>query len=630
MEIQQVSYKDDGPEQKNNINRLWWLLDDKEIFQHLVPLYDRIDMRQRYRRVKNIRHARLYENMEIIGLQAGLYGRLANEINTKNRVTLNVTKSCIDTATSKIAKMKPRPMFLTIDGDWDKQERAKKLTKYFDGLFQGPTMKVYEKKQLSFRDGAIFGTGPLKLFVNQSKQIEAERCIIDELLVDDAEAIYGSPRTLYQMKMVDRELLAKQFPESEHEIRSVKGGYKNEVNDESSNDLVRVIEAWRLPSHKGAQDGRHVIVIDNCTLYARKYKMQRFPFVFDRWNSHVTGFYGYGLAEELIGIQLEINKLLRTIQLAQHIMCVPRVWIEHNSKVVTANINNEVAGVGKYVGQPPVATTWPAMSPEVYQHVENLYKKAYEITGISMLSAQSSKPAGLNSGAAIRTFQDVESDRFQIVSQQYEQSFLDITSLCIDLLQDGGKNKVKAVEGQGVENLEWDDIKLDEEEYDLRVFPTSILPTQPAGKLQTVQELVQAGFIPKDQAMNILDFPDLEAAMSLNTASYDVIKMMISEMLKEDGEYNPPEPYMDLMTAKKMTQLAYLRARSKKAPEQSLEMLRRFMSQCQDLMDDAVAQAKAKMAPPPGAMPPPDAGMPPDAAMATPEPLPQSELMPQV
>ena len=41
----------------------------------------------------------------------------------------------IDTIVSKVTKNKPKPTFLTDGGDWDLQQKAKKLTKYCEGIF---------------------------------------------------------------------------------------------------------------------------------------------------------------------------------------------------------------------------------------------------------------------------------------------------------------------------------------------------------------------------------------------------------------------------------------------------------------------------------------------------------------
>jgi len=69
----------------------------------------------------------------------------------------------------------------------------------------------------------------------------------------------------------------------------------------------------------------------------------------------------------------------------------------------------------------------------------------------------------------------------------------------------------------------------------------------------------------------------------------DDTKMLIQKML-EDGDYQSPEPYMDLSYSVILTQSAYLRAKMKNAPEERLQLLRQFMDECKILMDEAQVQ----------------------------------------
>lgn len=614
-EIPVVTYNSKGADIA--VNPRWWTIEEGEVHRHLFAVVKDLESRQGYRRLRNLRHARLYSNLELMGLTAGQFSRAANETYAHNRVTLNVIQSCVDTAGSKIGKMRPRPMFLTEDGDWDQQERAKLLTKYMDGVFD--RMKLYEEKQTQFVDAAVFGTGEIHYYTEDG-QVKAERVITDEILVEDADGMYGNPLVKHRIKFVNRYTLIEMFQEHADKILEASNGLPGELRNAKTNDIVRVIESWKLPSAAGASDGRHVICVDNADLLTEEWKKPYHVIVPHRWSKRLMGYDGQGIAEQLVGIQLELNKLLRTAQVAQHLMCVPRIWVENNSMANAGSISNEIGSVGKYSGQPPVATTWPALPPEIYQHIENLYRKAYEIVGISQLSANSQKPAGLNSGAALRTYQDVESDRFELVGQRWERSFCDEAEIIVDLTKDlsaaGHKPFVLVKNGKAVERINWKDVDMKRDEYELRVFPTSILPTQPAAKLQTVTELTQSGFMDKDFAMSLLDFPDVEGFISLKTAAIDDIKMLITRMIGK-GIYESPEPFMNLDLAKGMAQSAYLRARTQKVPEDRLELLRRFMDACQQMMQDA----QAAMAPPPGAAP---AGPP----IAKGAPLPMNDLLP--
>jgi hypothetical protein len=115
------------------------------------------------------------------------------------------------------------------------------------------------------------------------------------------------------------------------------------------------------------------------------------------------------------------------------------------------------------------------------------------------------------------------------------------------------------------------------------IFPTSSLSNTPAGRLQDVQELLQAGFITKEDGMKLLDFPDLEGTMNLLNAGIEDIEKMIEDMV-EHGNYTTPEPYQNLELGIKKCQQAYLMYRAQGAPDERLELLRRWMEDAQGLL----------------------------------------------
>ena len=46
--------------------------------------------------------------------------------------------------------------------------------------------------------------------------------------------------------------------------------------------------------------------------------------------------------------------------------------------------------------------------------------------GVSAMQATSQKPEGLNSGAAIRSYDDISTDRFAELSKKYDSVFVDL------------------------------------------------------------------------------------------------------------------------------------------------------------------------------------------------------------
>jgi hypothetical protein len=391
-----------------------------------------------------------------------------------------------------------------------------------------------------------------------------------------------------------------QFPEHAEKIEaSSSKGLNYRPIAKSSKDQVFVIETWRLPSKKGKKDGKHVIAIENATLVNEEYKKNYFPFAFIRWNERPVGFYGQGLSEQLTGIQIEINKLLRTAQLSFNMFGVPRLLVEETSKIVDSHLNNNIGNVIRYRGTKPDFNVSNSIHPDVLNQIDRLYSRSYEIAGVSQLSAQSKKPAGVDSAVAMREYNDIESERFVLVGQRYENFYVESAKIMIDLAkeiyEETGEYKVKLKGKKFIEEIDWKDIDVEEDDFIIQPFPVSSLGTTPAGRLQKVQELINGNFIPREEAMELLDMPDIERYMSLEVAAIRNIYNTIDKIV-EDGIYTQPEPYQNLAYGIKRFQAEYLICRDNGVEPERLEMLRRWITSATTALAKASAQAQQAQA----------------------------------
>lgn len=567
------------PKKKVDDGESWWERSDGELNQGVTAIINSIQKNQSYRRADNLRYARLYANKDfdqfISGTVSNFFGK---------RLTFNVIRSCVDTAAAKISKSRPRPYFLTSNGNFSQQRRAKGLTKYIDGTFQSG--KVHSIGKRCFKDCGVFGTGAMKIFPHE-KQVRFERVFIDEILVDDVDGRDGFPRQLHQVKLTHRNLLEKLYPEKKMQIESAVNAAKTMTKSKTISDMVEIRESWHLPSGQNAGDGRHLISIDGCDLEDNEYEKNYFPFVFQRWNPSVLGFYGDGLASEIVGIQLEINLILMRIKEALELVAVPRVLIEEGSNVSSNTITDEIGGILRYRGTKPDFHTPVGMNRETYDYLEYLYRKAFEDSGISQLSASSKKPVGLDSGVAIREYQDIETERFALVGEMYQDFYMDAAEVTIDVQRDIEKeskgSSVKVPGKDFIETIKWKDVDLPDDKFVMQPYPTNLLPKTPEGQLQFTQELIQSGFIDPEEGLSLLNFPDLQGFFNLRTAAIDDVKLILEKMIEEEV-YTPPEPFMDLNLCVRLTQSAYLRAKTNGTSEISMEYMRRFIIECQELL----------------------------------------------
>lgn len=635
----------------------WWEVDKPDAWSAVFATMRGINDRQTTTRKEIARFRGLYENKG---------GDIPIHADTNRmplfwkggRLMLNVIRSCVNTASAKIAKSKPRPMFLTTEGEFDLQQLGEQLTQYMDGAFEQANM--YPEAVRVFTDSASCGTGALRIFIDGDKPredpdtgkldddmrcIRVERALIDDLFIDDTDAVYGKPRQLHHRRFVSRDLMLARYGQDEDAFNAILAAPRAESNvgsyTEADGDMIEVLESWHLRSGRYADDGRYALCINAIggALILEPYEKDYFPFQFLRWQEPSVGFWGTGLAEELLGIQLEINRLLRDIHLAQR-NATPTIFVEEGSKVNLEHLDNDPRGrIVKYSGTQPAFTSPTAISGEMYSHLERLYQKAYEITGISQLSATAKKPAGLDSEPALNTYHDIETERFILAGQRYEDFFMACARIFIDLSRDlAAENDDLGVKAKSdkrfIKSIKWKDVDIEDSHYVMSIFPTSDLPHSPSGRLQRIKTLMETldengrPLLSGAQAARLMRIPDIDDEEDLRTASVQVIRKQVDSML-HGGPAVSPEPFFDLAKVQEIGQLAICRAIVHNAPDENIDKVRAYVDKAIDMQAVAAAQIQAQQAaaamPPPGAPapggPPPmpgpgDMGAPPMPAAA--------------
>lgn len=616
MAIDYRNFNDGTGQTQVSADKKWWTLSKDEIPSAINGVTQFLYTHQSRRQTQNLLSARLYGNLSVMGLNGLTYSRVASVQNSlKDRISYNVIQSVIDTLVAKIAKNKPRPLFLTSGGNFVQQRRAKKLNKFCDGIFY--ENNAYQMGKEIFRDSCVFDAGVVHVF-NHYGRVKWERVIPMEILVDEVEAFYGKPRQLHWIKNIDRQVLKDMFPDKKKQLSEVEqaspdvvGGYEN------ISDVVTVRQSWHLPSGPDAKDGLCVISTTKNVLQVSAWEKPYFPFATIKYNPRLFGYWGQGLAEEIQNIQLEINKLLWVIQRSMHLAGSFKIWCKTGAKIVKEHLNNDIGAILESVEKPEYLVP-PIVAPEVYSHLQTLIRLAFETTGISQLSAASQKPAGLNSGKALREYNDIETDRFMTTGQAYENLFLDLARLSIDCAKDiaeeEGGYKVKVPGKRSTDEIDWKDVEMDEDDYVMKLYPVSAFSEEPAAKLQEVQEYAQAGFISPRTAKRLLDFPDLETEEDLSTSQEEYLHKILGQMV-DDGIYTAPDQaFDDLQLAKELVLQYYSEGRNGGLEEEKLELLRRFSDQVSqfelEAQNLAMAQAAAVSQPP-----------------ASPEPGPTSDLI---
>ncbi len=598
-----------------SVYKWWQASDSRTLVNQVLTTTAYLKETQSYLFRQTALYARLYGNLSLFSFIGSNNSKMSNSTELPaDRPTFNIVQSCIDTIVSRLSQSRPAPVFLTDGGDYKERRLAKQLNNFILGEFY--QTKAYDKAALFLRDACVAGTGVLKIYESEDNKVAIDRVLKTELMVDPNDSMYGEPRQLFQMKLVDRDVLMEHSPGYRKIIEMAATAYPDNSADSSKtiSDQVMVVEAWHLPSGKNAKDGRHVIVCSSGIILDEPYIKDKFPFVFMHYSPKLLGFWSQGLAEQLMGTQLEINSLLYTISRAIKLVGVPRVFVEAGSKVTKASFNNDIGSIIEYRGVKPSYEVAQAVPQELYAQLQRIIEYGYQQCGVSALQATSQKPAGLNSGEAIRSYDDISTDRLAALSKRYDNIFVDlayaITDLAKDIAERDGTYQTIYPNKDGTKQIDLPGMDLIQDPFVIQVFNQSSLPKDPAGRMQKVTEMISSGMITVKEGRRLLDYPDLDQVEKLANASEERIYQILDKIV-EDGEYTPPDPFMDLALASELSVQYYNLYASAKLEEDRCQLLRDFFSQVQMMQQAAQPAAPQPAAAPQSQVPAPTTAPPP-------------------
>lgn len=500
---------------------------------------------------------------------------------------INVCKSAIDTVTSKISQANVRPYFNPVNGSFDTTEACKTAQHFFDLWLD--EQHAYPKSVMCFRDAGTFDIGVMHV---NPLTTSIQRVAPWEYLVDPSEYYHGQvTRAMVWKKYyplaaimgwdnVDKTKLRSRFENDQHE----KGEFVTYY------DLYKG-EVWMFYDDIQLSEPVKVEFEQYGGLYRR-------PFVELFYTRPMRGLYSTSLLDDLYPIQKQIDEIVRRMDSATRKSALQWVFLPDGSNVKASNLENDVTAYtykpGPDGGTPTIMNPAP-MSQQFIQLLELYVNKAYEIAGISQLSAQSKKPSGLDSGRALETMEDIESDRFNTQLQQFTHFLVDVARVAIDCFP---KNQSILPRAIGRDKMTWGDLRKQRDLFTVQFSAASALSKDPEEKRNEIQFLLDQGLIEKGSVSRFYQMPDLEGVYTLATSAEDYVERVISNAVKTgDIEYTETIDLM-LLKSKALAKLNQLNAAGDEAV---------YINRLVELLNKVVADIKnvALLSNPQDAPPPP-------------------------
>lgn len=480
------------------------------------------------RRLKYYRNYSLYNNTKRMQLEniknpscAG-FSTIDDEVNADTTPTpsLNVIKSCIDTLHSKIAQSKVRPYFNCINGSYNDICIVKQAQQFFDQYFD--IEDVNKKVSEAFRDSCIFDTG--YCYIDPDNKA-ISRALPWQVYERPAEITYNNiTRTYYERN----DFPVTMLPDDAAEIaKSKKAEY---VTYGVYYDVKSHCKAYVLPQFNWVK--------------IEDYDGNRTPFVRIHYNNPVEGNTSLSVVDMLFTIQLEINSLMNKIKDASQLNPAMTFFVPEGSNIKTGQLNNKIGNIISYTSTPnmtssPVTVAAPAfIDAEYIQLVEQLKNQAYEMVGVSQLSAQSKNIMGANaSGIALQSMENIESDRFETQLNQVIRAYVDIAKTCLRVFPK--EDNILPEDAMRLD-IRWEDIVEEVQKMQIQFSAADSLSKDPSTKLQQLLALSQAGVIPQSRISQFMEIPDLQGGYSLANNSINAVLSVIDDCIKNDS-YDIPE-----------------------------------------------------------------------------------------
>lgn len=506
------------------------------------------------------------KNPMVLGYINGL--EQGEEEDTTPNPQLNIIASCIDTLHAKIAESKVRPFFTTINGTFKDIQTVKQTQHFFDIMFdeQGVNKTVSD----AFRDACIFDTGVI--YVDE-ETATVRRALPFQVYVSPSEANYKNITKCYYEQ--------KDFPITclpEKVLTKFKNKNLDFVDFGIYYDTFNKTKAYTA-------NGSFVL--------AEEWDKQAIPFIFLHYKNPILCNVSISVVDMLINIQQEINILMAKIKDASQINPANTFFVPDGSSIKAQQLNNRVGNVITYKPQAsggvPVITSTPAFIDGQYMTLlDSLIQKAYDIVGVSQLSATSRKPTGLNSGIAIATAEDIEADRFETQLNQVIRAYVDIAKTCIKIFD---KDSEVLPSSKYRCSIKWSDVLREADNMNIQFSGADNLSKDPSTKLQQLQQLATAGVIPAARISQLMQIPDLEMGYSLANNAIEAVMEVIKNCVENDDFDIPAYVPFELLKEEIINTLLSLTSANKEKNKEDINKLCKLYEKVDTLPTDWQKQA---------------------------------------
>lgn len=458
----------------------------------------------------------------------------------KARVVVNRIKPVVRTEVSRMTSQEPTAEVVPASNEEEDILAAEAA----EAVFQSVRTRLNMQRVL--REAAwwcsVTGIGFIKTHWDKSYEaedsngqaIEGDHCytsvspfnvMVPDLLLEDIEA---QPYVL-NVFTKSLEWVRQKYPDvfgqdykptvvSTNEIMETQ--YLNTKSSEANSakpDSCLIVEAWVKPGATPLlEKGGLITMVDSIVVGAvtdgLPYEHGQYPFA--KMESIQSGsFYPTSVIEDLIPIQRELNRTRSQMIEARNLMARPGFFYRTGSM----DPNKVTSSTGQYIDiRPGAEFPQPIPMPQMPAFVEKMQEDGLrdieDISGQHQVS-KGSAPAGVTAGTAIQFLQEADNSYMATTHASIEDCVQKIAYQTVGLaIQYWDSDRlVKYVGRDGSVSARYLSNSNLKSGTDIRIEGGSSLPTSKAARIALFMDLMNRGFIPAQDGLELMNLPSMKA-----------------------------------------------------------------------------------------------------------------------
>lgn len=590
FDAEPVSSDDSGPARKT------------ELTQRLVKVVEELVASpvEKARRQKMLSDMALYDgemgnNAATVGLFAGPV--IADDVD-KDGMAFNLCFGKVQTIRNRICAFRPRGQFLPQSGDRKAEQGAEDKTTLCDAWMQ--EQGYYRLAALATRDRLILPSGWMKysrVGQGEHERTTAARVPPWEVIMDPMEWLNGAGDTIYHVYLLKVSQAAREYDLDAVTLKAdaINPAVYEVAGAAFGEPVVAVIDAY-----KRGPEGRHTLLVGSTVAVDEAWEHDSMPLEAEVYDESPTGYGvdGKSCVRVLRPLQEEVNEWELDMREAHHLNSQAVHIIDEADP--DPQVNNQRVRVQrtKTGSRPPEVINPAAVNAEMYNYFKTMEEHADKLIGLSPFSQSGQGKPNVISKVAMREESELQTDRLALESQKNEHMAIRATYWWWQLTRDICRENPKAnPKWRAIDRGAWKEMVFSDldAEYEITVFPTSLFGTGVSGQLDKAGDLIDRGWLSREDAMRAVHAPDLSPIIELSLSEPNAMQEIVDRIL-ENGDYTTPDPYLcDPLKLNQYAAARYRIAWSKKLdyPKANLTKLRTLIKQTapKKVAGDLAAQA---------------------------------------